>query len=249
MVLTSSLRAVFLVPIVFLLIIAGFVGFFRVTAYVHDKSTIPEVNKALGWIEDFYSGQGRYPSNEEFERQFPDIRVKARSSGNDAYDYDSGYNAYDSWAGQQRYLLRYNLRRESPDAPGHAMPGVFGYTGEYQATPCPRWGTITRGDTSPTTQVSIEYPRGVIRAGFYQGEIYFIHYDGNDFGRQKIVLLQNLEKPRLFSTAEIVTAADHILVTDGDSIYAYDWNGSEMKLLNRQKVGTVPNGCVTNTHY
>ena len=227
-----------------------FYGYSRVSGYFHDLATLPKVEGALAWLEGFYDNNARYPTVAEFDAQFPDFGDIGSSSGyNDDYGSDAPHG----------YSLWYNLAREGDDAPGYAVHGIFGYEGHYQAWECPRWQDILQ-----TTQNNIDYGKysipvegdledhigGSIFVDFYGGKVYFEYMEGKPHAGERVSLLQNLDRPRLFWTPSFGYSEEgSIVVTDGDSVYRYIWDGVNKRLTDRKLLGSVPKGCLENTHH
>ncbi len=247
---SSILRIIGAVVLVIIAIPFVIYGYYRVSGYFHDRATLPKVEAALTWIENFYDSNARYPIVAEFDAQFPDFKDIGSSSGyNDNYGADA----------PQGYSLWYNLSHERDTAPGDPASGIFGYEGHYQAWECPRWTQVLQ-----TTQNNIGYGRysipvegdvvdhigGSVFVDFYKGEVYFKYIEGDPRAGQRVSLLQNLDKPRLFWTLSFGYSEEgSIVVTDGDSVYRYIWDRLNKRLIERKLLGPVPKGCVENTHH
>lgn len=212
-----------------------------------DEANLKQVRESLDWTENFYTTNDRYPTNKEFKEHFPDFesrRVEYFSRG--SLD-DPDRNA------AQDFSLTYSLSRESKDAVGTPRQGIYGYEGYYSVKPCPRWSIL--GLKQPENSVYVG-----ISSNFYTGEVYFTpkgQYGMDNTGKtfftpsgEKISLLKELEKPRLFgSYTPSVThltkenKPDYVVVTNGRDVVVYEWDGSELKLKNPKKIGEVPTSC------
>ena len=191
------------------------------------------------WIENQYTLNSKYPTQEEFESQFPDFRN---------HTYTEEYAGF-----EQDFSLSYHLGVYEGERKSYAlgeekriMPMVFGpIVYYYEVKPCSRWGQL--GLIGPETSYYVAPPTsGSILTDFDKGTVYFKYSNSNE----KIPLLTNLIKPRVFDKAN-----DKIVVTNGKNVYLYDFyrdsfdprvnlkpNGN-IKLLNPQKIGEVPTGC------
>ena len=87
-------------------------------------------------------------------------------------------------------------------------------------------------------------PSGMIFTDFNNGEAYFQYLDNGVLAPEKIVLLRGLREPRHFWLG-----GNKVAITNDNEIYSYDWDGKNLKLINSQKIGNVPTGCVENTHH
>jgi|GEM_PF-2692677 hypothetical protein len=214
---------------------AGFYVYSRTTDYVHDRNTLPQVNTALSWVEDFYTRANRYPTESEFNAQFPSFHTIGTHS--DYYDYNS--------SAPQSYILYYDLTQTSSNAPGDPETGggLFGtvYLGVYAAWPCPRW-TINGNVQPPQPILLTEQPRGSIFANFATGDVYFAYFNGM-YSYGTTTIMTGLVDPRTFQNN------NKYYITNGSDVYVYDWDPAHLKLIDPLKVGTVPTGCIENTHH
>lgn len=198
--------------------------------YVQDYLTVTSIKRTVKWVENFYSENGYYPTNSEFTNQFPKL---------------SGYITYGK---PYSYHLHYNLSSMGSSlAVGEGAMGYFGPSGEYTVEPCKRW-VIPGTENKPTSMVYTFIKgtpfEGLILADFDNQQVYF-EYGGNGVPEylkdKKIMLLNGVVKPRLFST----NAADKIYITNGNDILSYKIvvENNSITLSQLEKIGTVPTSC------
>ncbi len=228
---TGKIFASFIVGLV--AIVALIFGTFYGYNFIQGWRTLTKVNTALTWIENFYTTQDRYPTKDEFNQQFPNFS----DIGSHAI-YNDGYGSLSP----QTYSLSYNLTLKNAKAPGNPNSG-FGYSGFYTAWACKRqWPLLPNMSDSNKADIYIAHPWGSLFADFYTGQVYFQHFDGNKLVGEKIVVLKNVQHPRIFGSDK------KVVITHGTDVYSYDWDGVKIALSNPQKIGTVPTGCIDGSH-
>ncbi|MFA5886814.1 MAG: hypothetical protein WC863_03475 [Patescibacteria group bacterium] len=237
--LRTIVRILSLTIIIIVLFIGIFISVSSINKNIKDQSIIKSINQKVAWIENFYTINSRYPNQEEFYKKFPNFPTETsygKSGSNSNYYSAAGFNNKQENPAQD-FDLHYNLSKERLDAPGNSYQDFFGYPVHYDVRGCPRW--IELGLKNPQVLISIYPPNGLILSDLYAGEVYFIAEEQNN---TKITLLNNLDKPRIFSEYKS-DGSTKIIITSGSDVFSYDWAGPELKLKNPQKIGQVPDKC------
>jgi hypothetical protein len=220
--------ASFTVFVVLLLIAAG-VGYYFLNNKHKDGVSIKQTRETVTWIENFYTTNGRFPNPDELNKQFPNYESRREyiASGLDNKESNPA----------QSFILSYYLSKKSTDAPGE--PGVGGigeYPGYYNVYPCGRWDKF--GFNSAQVSTYVYPPGGLVYTDFNSGEIYFTQSGKHD---SKAPLLTGLSKPRILNPSTQQTTSKDVVITHGNDIIRYDWDGS--RLRNPTIIGQVPTSC------
>lgn len=213
--------------------------------YLDDRNTIKDLRFVLNKVEDFYTLNGYYPTNTEFDKLVQGM--------NHHFFYTSyGENPL-------TYSLKYYVRFRKSAVFGNSVWSMFGSNNGYIVSPCPRWdSTIVSNifsnldyNYSPLLSrdlyiyINNTDIEGLIIADVKQGTVYF-EYGGNTVPNflegKKVALLSGLDKPRLFQSGNF---NKEIYVTNGNGIYLYKitTNNNSMQLVKQAEVGSVPNKC------
>lgn len=208
-------------------IIAAYKGFI----YFSNKSKLAKIENQVKWVEDYYTKNGHYPTQELFNGEFSDSGVEEwytayKGDGKDEYPPQSFY---------LNYKLTNNFKKSY--AIGRPERGFLGFEGKYRIEPCDRWRELGSGQPNPF--IYVYPPGGLVFSNLNAGEVHFAHSEKLD---EKIFLLKGVVKPRIFSKGNS-KETQKIIITDGGDIISYDWDGAAIKLKNPQKIGEVPKGC------
>lgn len=236
---------------IFVLIIVIIIVGFKGIRFVRDQLSLKYAKEEINWIENYYTMNAHYPSDNEFVGQFSKIKLTISST---SYRSNSGSVNNNS---PQDFSLEYRLSKEVAGANGVPERQIFGYTGHYLVKPCARSisGYYFNRFATETYTNSDDW----IYTDIYSGEVYSVHSNllNNSKSNGKISLLSGLNKPRIFSWVSPldnfnfdpsdlnnqVKYKNKVFITNGSDIFSYDWDSINLKLNNPQKIGEIPNSC------
>lgn len=242
------MKKILIVVVVIIIIIFGIKGI----NFIRNQFNIKYANEETSWIENFYTNNARYPEESEFNNQFSKFKLKAGSVLYRAEHVSIEKNS------AQNFLYSYKLSKRTSKAPGIAEHTFTGYTGRYFINNCSR--SIPDYFFNQFSVETYANPDVWIYTDIYTGEVYLIYnnYVYPDKINEKIILLQGLIKPRIYSwrdhsigmpdfdpdtVKDNIKYKNKIYITNGNNVYSYDWDGANLKLLNPEKIGQIPNSC------
>ncbi|MBK5215391.1 MAG: hypothetical protein JJE53_01095 [Candidatus Pacebacteria bacterium] len=233
----------------FILFIVILIVGYKSINIIRDSLTLQYVKEETSWLENYYTINAHYPNENKFAEQFSKNKLLM-----DAITYIPVRGVLDNNS-EQNFSLKYKLSKEISSAIGSPRIEMFGYSGYYIVRSCER---IIPNFVlnSFITDEYIYPPAGTIYTDIYSGEVYFSHSGQSDV---KIPLLSGLDKPRIYSwinnslsnfdpgdLSTNVKYKDKVFITNGSDIYSYDWDSTNLKLINSHKIGEIPQNCSTD---
>lgn len=254
MTLTQSILRIAIVPAVILFIWGPGPG-----GSLMDFLLIQKAKSCANWIENFYTENAYYPSQQELHHLSCRFTL-----------YNGPLNDSDASSFQPRwnhFSLKYSLFRENENAVGSGGNAASSFPGfdfhilkaRYEITPCNRWATI--GLDYSDRLFLVDYrdlpisPRvkGWITVDFLKGIVFFVpkSENGEDVSLKyekalnKTVLLEGLIKPRMLADYDSDDRLETLYVTNGSEVFSYRVyeTGETIGLENLGKFASVPQSC------
>ena len=226
-----------LLILIFFVIIYGLCSAY---VYFSNQSKIKTLVTEANWIEYYYTQNGYFPDNATFATQFPHPNV------NQTYEsHGISQKLYPNDNPSQRFELKYRLTTpwQKSYALGWAETTEFGFDGNYNIDPCPRWKSVGF-NSFPEYNGYVYPPGGGLQPNFNLGTVLYMPQNSNVVTQ---TVLTGLSKPRLLQNGD----ATKIYVTDGDEIFSYNYSfaNSKVVLSYRQEYKPIPTECPANYLY
>lgn len=228
-------RSFKIILIILILILIGQIFF-----YIKDKNTIQTVNDQIAWLEQFYTENARFPSENEFYSRYEkNKRIEPLEDNYKIIDIDKSSNG-----APQNFSLKYKLHfQDHFDTLGAKRRDYIPFYLYTEVTPCHRWKEIS--EFAPRMVIHVK-PNTFIQANLETGSITL-----KENPEKK--LLTELKQPRFLHAwpgfNSSYAAGNEVFITNGNDVVRYTWDPSTQSLNNPEKIGNVPTGCPAYTNY